>query len=158
MRAVLALLTVVAACGGSSDTPADQAATPPAPPAAAPSGASMCALLTQAEAEEILGKAPVVPSPQANGSCMYASGELMIATLPKTFSSAGEFTEFAQSEVKRANERAGQAIMTYDPVPLGDAAFHDSFSLHILKGRKALTIVADKDKAMKVAEKALPRF
>jgi hypothetical protein len=82
----------------------------------------------------------------------------MLATLPRSFGSASEFAEFAQSEVKRTNERAGQQLMTYDPVALGDGAFYDSFSLHILKGSKVLTIVADKDKALRIAEKALPRF
>jgi hypothetical protein len=158
MRAtVTAFLIAALACGGSSDTPpADQAATPPAPPPAQP--ASMCALLTQAEAEAILGKSPAAPEPQANGSCSYSAGDIMIATLPRSFGSAGEFTEFAQSEVKRTNERAGQALMAYEPVAMGDAAFYDSFSLHILKGAKVLTIVADKAKALLIAEKALPRF
>ena len=160
MRALPILLLLAAACGGSSDAPADQAATPPAPPAAprATSAAGMCALLTQAEAEEILGKAPAAPEPQPNGSCSYSTGEIMIAPLPKSFSSASEFREFAQSEVKRTNDRAKQAIMTYEPVDLGDAAFYDSFSLHILKGGQVLTIVAEKSRALRIAAKALPRW
>lgn len=156
-----ALLTLLAAgCGGSSDqAPADQPASPP--PAARTTGASadaMCALLTQAEAEAILGKSPAAPEPQPNGSCTYSSGEIMIATLPKEFGSAREFTDFAQEEVKRTNERARMDMMSYEEVPLGDAAFYDGFSVHILRGRRVLTIVADKSRALAIAAKALPRW
>ena len=131
----------------------------------------MCSLLTQAEAEAILGKSPAVPEPQPNGSCSYSSGEILIATLPKEFGSAKEFTDFAQAkvslfeafsyaqaEVKRTNERAKMDVMSFEAVALGDAAFYDGFSVHILRGRRVLTIVADKSRALAVAEKALPRW
>lgn len=159
MRPAL-LLLLATACGSSSDrVPADRPATPP--PAARPSATSaeaMCALLTQAEAEAILGKSPAAPEPQPNGSCSFSSGEIMIATLPKEFGSAKEFTDFAQAEVKRTNERAKMDMMRYEAVPLGDAAFYDGFSVHILRGRRVLTIVADKSRALAIAEKALPRW
>jgi hypothetical protein len=155
-----AFLLLLAACGGSSDrAPADQPATPPpAAPTTAGSGAAMCALLTQSEAEAILGKSPVAPEPQPNGSCSYSRGEVMIATLPREFGSAKEFTDFAQAEVKRTNDRAKMDMMSYEKIPLGDAAFYDGFSIHILRGRRALTIVADKSRALAIAEKALPRW
>ena len=157
MRPVALLALLTAACGGSADqAPADQPATPP--PAAAATGQAMCGLLTQAEAEAILGKAPAAPEPQSNGSCSYSSGEIMIATLPREFGSASEFINFAQSEVKRTNERAKMAMMSYEVVHLGDAAFYDGFSVHILRGRRVLTIVADKARALAIAEKALPRW
>ena len=160
MRRAALLVLLVAGCGGSSDqVPADQPATPP--PAAQPTATraeAMCALLTQAEAEAILGKSPAAPEPQPNGSCSYSSGDIMIATLPKEFGSAKEFTDFAQSEVKRTNERAKMDVMSYESVALGDAAFYDGFSVHILRGRRVLTIVADKSRALAIAEKALPRW
>ena len=157
MRPVALLALLTAACGGSADqAPADQPA--PAPPAAVATGQTMCALLTQGEAEAILGKAPAAPEPQSNGSCSYSSGEIMIATLPREFGSASEFINFAQSEVKRTNERAKMAMMSYEVVPLGEAAFYDGFSVHILRGRRVLTIVADKSRALAIAEKALPRW
>jgi hypothetical protein len=118
----------------------------------------MCGLLTQAEAEAILGKSPVAPEPQPSGSCSYASGDIMIATLPKQFGSVKEFTDFARAEVKRTNERAKMEVMSYEAVSLGDAAFYDGFSVHILQGGRVLTIVADKSRALAVAEKALPRW
>jgi hypothetical protein len=159
MRPAL-LLLLAAGCGGSSgQVPADHPATPP--PAARPtvtSAEAMCALLTQAEAEVILGKSPAAPEPLPNGSCSYSSGDVMIATLPKEFGSAKEFTDFAQGEVKRTNERARMDMMSYEEVPLGDAAFYDGFSIHILRGRRVLTIVADKSRALAIAEKALPRW
>ena len=154
MRPVVLLAFLTAACGGSADqAPADPPAAPP-PPA----GQAMCALLTQAEAEAILGKGPAAPEPQSNGSCSYSSGEIMIATLPREFGSTSEFINFAQSEVKRTNERAKMAMMSYEAVHLGDAAFYDGFSVHILRGRRVLTIVADKSRALAIAEKALPRW
>lgn len=118
----------------------------------------MCGLLTQAEAEAILGKSPAAPEPQPNGSCSYSSGEIVIAAVPKEFGSAKEFTDFAQEEVKRTNERAKMEVMNYQAVVLGDAAFYDGFSVHILRGRRVLTIVADKSRALAIAEKALPRW
>jgi hypothetical protein len=156
-----ALLLLLAAAGGSSSeqAPANQPGTPP--PAAQPTASraeAMCALLTQAEAEAILGKSPAMPEPQPNGSCSYSSGAIMIATLPKEFSSAKEFTDFAEAEVKRTNERAKMDLMSYEAVDLGDVAFYDGFSVHILRGRRVLTIVADKSRALAIAEKALPRW
>ena len=118
----------------------------------------MCGLLTQSEAEAILGKSSAAPEPQPNGSCSYSSGEIMIATLPKEFGSVKEFTDFAKAEVKRTNERAKMEVMSYNAVSLGDAAFYDGFSVHILGGGRVLTIVADKSRALAVAEKALPRW
>ena len=118
----------------------------------------MCSLLTQAEAEAILGKSPAAPEPQPSGSCSYSSGDIMIATLPKEFGSVKEFTDFALAEVKRTNERAKMDVMSYEEVRLGDAAFYDGFSVHILRGGRVLTIVADKSRALAVAEKVLPRW
>jgi hypothetical protein len=159
MRQRLLLLLLAAGCGGSGDeTPAAQPAGTPAAAAPVRGADAMCALLTQAEAEAILAKTPAAPEPQPNGACSYAGGVLMIATLPKEFGSAGEFTEFAQEEVKRTNERAKMEMMKYESVSIGDAAFYDGFSLHVLKGRQALTIVGDKPLALAVAEKVLPRW
>ena len=161
MRLSLSLLVILAAgCGGSSDQPpADQPdAPPPAARATASSAEAMCALLTQAEAEAILGKAPAAPEPQPNGSCSYSRGDIMIATVPKEFGSAREFTDFARDEVKRTNERAKMEVMSYEAVSLGDAAFYDGFSVHVLRGRRVLTIVADKSRALAIAEKVLPRW
>ncbi|HJR33691.1 MAG TPA: hypothetical protein VJ817_01980 [Gemmatimonadales bacterium] len=156
----LILVLLAAACGSSPDSaPAAQPATPlPATPTAGASAEVMCALLTQAEAEAILGKAPVAPEPQPNGSCSYSSGDIMIAMLPKEFGSVKEFTDFARAEVKRTNERAKMDVMSYEAVSLGDAAFYDGFSVHILRGGRVLTIVADKSRALAVAGKALPRW
>src|SRR5688500_19172958 len=102
MRPALFLL-LAAACGSSSEqAPADQPGTPA--PTACPTASraeSMCALLTQAEAEAILGKLPAAPEPQPNVSCSYSSGDNMVAALPKEFSSVKEFTEFAEAEVNR---------------------------------------------------------
>lgn len=160
MRTACLLVLLAAGCGGSSEQPPAAAPASPAPaaPASRAGAEAMCTLLTQAEAEAILGKTPATPEPQANGSCAYAGGEILLALLPKDFNSPGEFSAFAQQEVKRTNERAKMNMMTYEVVPLGDAAFYDSFSLHVLKGRHALTIVAYKPIALKVAEKALPRW
>jgi hypothetical protein len=156
MRPTLLVLLAVA-CGSSPDAvPADQPATPP--PSAPASAKVICGLLTQAEAEAILGKSPAVPEPQPSGSCSYAGGDILIAALPREFGSAKEFTEFARAEVKRTNERAKMDVMSYQEVPLGDAAVYDGFSVHILRGGEVLTIVADKSRALAVAEKALPRW
>jgi hypothetical protein len=154
------LVLFAAACGGSPDSaPADQPATPPpAAPTTSASAAAMCGLLTQAEAEAILGKSPAAPEPQPSGACSYSSGDIMIATPPKEFGSVKEFTDFALAEVKRTNERAKMDVMSYEEVHLGDAAFYDGFSVHILRGGRVLTIVADKPRALAVAEKVLPRW
>jgi hypothetical protein len=124
----------------------------------------MCSLLTQAEAEAILGRKPLPPQKQTSGDCWYASGEIMLHAIPRPFASAAELKAQVVSDVKRINDRTkakGVALnieMSEVTVPGADAAFYDSFSLHVLKGKRVLTIVGDKAIAVKVAEKAVPRW
>lgn len=134
------------------------------PPRASAQAKDMCTLLTQAEAEAILGKKPAPPEKRTSGDCWYGSGEIMLHALPRTFASPAELKALVVSEVKKINDRTKakgvpmNMEMSEATVPGADAAFYDGFSLHVLKGKRVLTIFGDKEIAVKVAEKAVPRW
>lgn len=121
----------------------------------------LCTLLTQAEAEVILGKKPVPPQPQTSGDCWYGSGTIILHALARPFTAA-ELQAQVEKTVKRINDRAKGIgpVMKAEAVtvPGAAAAYYDGLSLHVLKGQRVLTISAEKPKAVAVAEKAVPRW
>ncbi len=138
--------------------------------------ADLCALLTEAEAEAILGKPLAAPEPQPGGDCWYpeqagagGGGEIILHVLPVQFDSKEKFHAFLVKEQKDADDRlkkrmarTGATITetTVEPVPeVGEPAYYADPSLFVLKGGKVLAIfAADRAQAVQVAAKALPRF
>jgi hypothetical protein len=135
----------------------------------------LCALLTEAEAEAILGKPLAAPERKPGGDCWYpeeaggiGGGEIMLHVLPVQFDSKEKFHAFlvqetkdADAKLKKQMEGTGATIgeTTVEPVPeVGEPAYYVDPSLFVLKGGKVLAIFASRPQAVQVAAKALPRF
>jgi hypothetical protein len=132
--------------------------------------ADMCALLTQEEAAAILGAPVAAPQKGPGNACTYApqSGrgdDIMIHKLPLTFKSEQEFHAFLVEDTEKMNARLkkdlGDAVKpsTVDPVPeVGTPAYYVNPTLVILKDGRVLSIAAEREQAVAVAAKAVPRF
>jgi hypothetical protein len=137
--------------------------------------ANLCALLTEAEAEGIVGKALAAPEPQRGGDCWYperpgagAGGEIILHLLLERFDTKEKFHAFILKEVQAADESMKKAVeeaggtmkeTAVEPVPEVEApAYYADPTLFVLKGGKVLAIAAPRPQAVAVAAKALPRF
>jgi hypothetical protein len=162
LRGISAGLVVALTCGDSL-----------AHPAAAQ--ADLCALLTEAEAEAIVGKPLAAPERQPGGDCWYpekagagGGGEIMLHVYPYRFDSKEKFHAFLVMEVKAADESMKKAVegaggtfkeTVVEPVPEVKApAYYADPTLFVLKGGKVLGIVASRPQAVAVAAKAVPRL
>ena len=132
-----------------------------------------CALLTQAEAEQILGTRIGPPTKGGSGECHYGeeggSAELVVYPMMLGFDSKEEFhafvkkdTEDMNARMKKSLEKTGATVKEtqVEPVPnVGDAAYFVEPSLLILSHGQVLSITAaDRDQAVAVAGKVVPRF
>lgn len=144
-------------------TPAHPSSAPPDP----------CALLTKAEAEAILGKSIPAPSKGGSGECHYgdpgAAVEIVVYPMMLAFKSNEEFHAFVVQDTKELNERTKENLkgtgatvkeIAVEPVPqVGDAAYYVEPSLLVLRKGRVLSITAaDKDQAVTVAGKVVPRL
>jgi hypothetical protein len=144
----------------------------PGTPTIAP-GPDVCALLTEAEAEEILGKQLPAPQPQSTGDCWYTTepgsmGEIILSVLPVQFKSKDAFHAFLLKEtnetnarIKKAMEKSGVTVKetVVEPVPeVGAPAYYAEPGLFVLIGTQVLGIYATREQAVAVAAKAVPRF
>jgi hypothetical protein len=144
-------------------------------PHPAPAQADLCALLTEAEAEAIVGKPLAAPERQRGGDCWYpekagagGGGEIMLHVFPYRFDSKEKFHAFLLKEHKAADESMKKAVegaggtfkeTVVEPVPEVEApAYYADPTLFVLKGGKVLAIVGSRPQAVAVAAKALPRF
>jgi hypothetical protein len=135
----------------------------------------LCALLTEAEAEEIVGKPLAAPEKRPNGDCWYpeqagagGGGEIMLHVFPHRFDSKEKFHAFLVEEVKAMDESMKKAMegtgatineTAVEPVPEVKApAYYADPTLFVLEGGRVLGIAASRPHAVAVAAKALPRF
>jgi hypothetical protein len=131
----------------------------------------LCSLLTETEAEAILGKKLDPPQPQKGGDCWYLREggkdfpdvEIMLSVLPVYLKSEGEFDAFVAEQVKDMNEKMKQAGATVDFTAervkdVGAPAYFVDPGLYVLQGGRVLVIAAELPKAVAIAGKALPRF
>jgi hypothetical protein len=135
--------------------------------------ANPCDLLTQAEAEAILGQPTAAPTTGGSGECHYATKDgmvdLIVYLMPLQFRSKEEFHAFVVKDTERMNarirksmEKTGATVKetTVDPVPEVEApAYYVDPSLLVLtKTGRVLNVVADgRAQAVAVAAKALGR-
>jgi hypothetical protein len=144
-----------------------------APARASSAPADPCALLTKAEAEAILGKSIPTPSKGRSGECHYGDPgdavEIVVYPMMLAFASKEEFHAFVVQDTKDMNERMKKNLKgtgatvketAVEPVPgVGDAAYYVEPSLLVLRNGRVLNITAaDKDQAMAVAGKVVPRL
>jgi hypothetical protein len=173
LHGIAAGLLAAFACGDSPRevAAARQADAPPKPAARGP--IDVCALLTQAEAEAILGKPIGPPQKGGGGECHYetdpGNGDIMIAVLPLGFKSKEAFHAFLVKDTEAMNARIKKNLKgtgataketAVEPVPeVGLPAYYVDPSLVILKNGQVLNIIAaDRRQAVAVAAKAVPRF
>jgi hypothetical protein len=132
-----------------------------------------CALLTQAEAEAILGKPIAAPEQGSGSQCSYTaqtgSGDIMLHVLPLEFGSKEEFHAFLVKDTEAMNARLKKSFKNtgaapketaVEPVPeVGSPAYYVDPTLVVFKEGRVLSILAaDRKQAVAVAAKALPRF
>lgn len=132
-----------------------------------------CALLTKAEAEAILGTSIPAPSKGGSGECHYGDPggavEIVVYPMMLAFKSNEEFHAFVVQDTKELNERTKKSLegtgatvkdIAVEPVPrVGDAAYYVEPSLLVLRKGRVLSITAaDKDQAVTVAGKVVPRL
>jgi hypothetical protein len=170
VHGIAAGMVIVLTCGDSRK----DSATAAQPPVRAAAQADLCALLTEAEAEAILGKPLAAPERQPGGDCWYleqaGSGapEIILHVLPFGSDSKEKFHAFLVEETKALNASTKKAMegtgatvkeTIVEPVPEVDApAYYADPSLFVLKGGQVLAIFADRPQAVQVAAKVLPRF
>jgi hypothetical protein len=132
----------------------------------------MCSLLTEQEAEEILGKRLEPPQKQRGGDCWYLNeggkdfGDvvLILSALPVQMRSRAEFDRFMADQVKKLNEALAKAGAKGEPFTaepeqgVGAPAYYVDPGLYVLKGARILMIGCDRPLAVRIASKALPRF
>jgi hypothetical protein len=167
-RSVCAVIIVCTACGGDDQLEKDLAAASDlaaSGPAASVSDVDPCSLVTESEAEQVVGRDLVAPARQGR-SCQYLSSsgapEVIIAFVPATLRNRSEFDRFMRDQVDEVNERlAAQGVgeMTLDVVNgLPEPAYH-ALALYVYRGGKVLSIAAgDKDREVAIAALALPRW
>jgi len=163
---MLAGLALALSCG---DAP--KAAGAEARPAHSP--LDPCTLLTQEEAEAILRTATAPPEPRGASLCRYGSPdgqvEVLLGVLSREFASREEFDAMIEKDTERMNERmkkgfehtgATPPLSAAVPAPeVGSPAYYVDPTLVVLKGRRAVSIVAaDRAQAVAVALKVLPRM
>ena len=155
----------------------------PGPSLAAPSVRSMpigsatlppdlCSLITEQEAETILGRRLEPPQKQTNGDCWYlkeggkdfGAVVLIISMLPVRMSSAQEFDRFMADQVNDLNESMKKVGAKGPPFEaertreLNAPAYFVDPGLYVLKGGRVLVIAIEQQQALAIAAKALPRF
>jgi hypothetical protein len=161
-------LALMLACGDSGPergASAQESARRPLP-----ASVDMCGLLTQEEATAILGTPSAAPEKGAGNSCSFTAqsgrGNIMLHMLSLGFGSKQEFHAFVVKDTEKMNARIKKSLgdvvkpSTVDPVPqVGDAAYYVDPTLVILKDGRVLSIAAaDRNQAVAVAAKAVPRF
>jgi hypothetical protein len=141
-------------------------------PGAAPQG-DACALLTRTEAEAILGQPIGAPAKGGSGECHYgeagSSAEIVVYPMMLGFKSKDEFHAFVAKDTEEMNARMKESMKNtgatvketaVEPVSqVGDAAYYVDPSLIVLARGRVLNITAgNREQAVAVAEKVLPRF
>src|SRR5687768_5165447 len=119
IHSVAAGLVLALACGDAKGTADTLGRAKPAStnPAGTATPADLCSLLTEAEAEAILGKKLEPPQRQKGGDCWYlreggndfGDVELILSVLPTHLRSESEFDKFIAEQVKDLNENMRKA-------------------------------------------------
>jgi hypothetical protein len=173
LQGIAAGLLVALACGDSAKDAA-QAKRPDTlqTPSRAAGPADYCKLLTETEAEAIVGKALDPPQTKPGGDCWYmkAGGsdfgdvDLMLTVQSLGIHSKSQFADMVAEQAEKMNaamKKAGAQDAGFKAEPVqgvGEAAYYLDPSLLVLVGDRVLNIVAPQSQAVAVAAKALPRL
>ena len=171
---IAALITV-----GSCDKPqADSAVasaaseTTPASPATRAVQVDLCSLVTEAEAEAILGKGLAAPQRQPNGHCWYmreggsdfGDVEFILSFISAYPRSEAEFDSFVAEQVKNLNEsmkKSGVGAVQFTAEPardVGAPAYFIDPGLYVLTGNRILAVSLGGPNGVAIAKTALARM
>jgi hypothetical protein len=140
-----------------------------------PAALDRCSLVTESEAEKILGKRLAAPQTQPNRDCWYlregGSGfgavEFIISVPPGQVKSEKDFHTMIADQVKRMNARLkkrgagipGMPEFTATPAPgVGAPAYFIDPGLYALKGNTVLVVGLGGAKGVAIAKTALKRM
>jgi hypothetical protein len=158
---------LLCACGGSGDSQSTPNRAQGTPKKARPvASIDICSLLTQSEAEEILGKKLQPPQRQSGGDCWYGSQpgnpDVILSFLPVYPRSRSDFDAFIAKEVADLNakmKKLGAKESTIEPVrELSEPAYYVDPSLFVFRNNRVLGIFAERPQAIAIATKAIPRW
>ncbi len=129
-----------------------------------------CALVTEQEAEAILGRGLEPPRPQGNFDCWYlreggndfGDVEVITSVAVDVLRSPAEFDAQVAKGIHDLNaslKAAGGATSELERVNgVGDGAFYAAPSLFVLRNGRMISVVASKPIAVAFAGKAVPRM
>ena len=167
---------LTSACS-KAETDAKTEASSSEPAAAAPAGptamiSDVCALITQAEAEGVLGKKLAPPQKQAGGDCWYMreggtdfGAVEFILSVPTYVESEKAFDDMIADQTRRMNERmkksgmGGVVNFTAEKAPgVGAPAYFIDPGLYVLKGKAVLAVGLGGEKGVSLAKIAVGRM
>jgi hypothetical protein len=175
LKRIVVGLVLVMACdkGGSESTPAATSESAPAASARrATPPVDLCSLVTEAEAESIVGKSLAPPQKQSGGDCWYlreggsdfGDVEFILSFISAYPRSEKEFDELVREQVKDMNEsmkKAGAAAVQFTAEPardVGAPAYFIDPGLYVLKGNRILAVGLGGEKGVAIAKTALARM
>jgi hypothetical protein len=119
-----------------------------------------CTLVTQAEAETIMGEKLAHPT-MRSGGCWFGES-LAFSFVPLSPASSAEFEAIIKKDVDRLNakmRKLGAKESTIDRVTDLDApAFYVDPTLLVYRNQRVLSVFADRPRAIAAARKALERW
>ena len=174
-RRILAGLMLVIACdkAASESAPAATAASAPAGPARrAMPAVDLCSLVTEAEAESILGKSLAPPQKQKSGDCWYlreggsdfGDVEFILSLIGANPQSEKEFDDFVAEQVKDLNEAmkkggVGAVAFTAEPARgVGAPAYFIEPGVYVFTGNRILAVALGGEKGVAIAKTAVARM
>ncbi|MEO8193741.1 MAG: hypothetical protein ABI681_07810 [Gemmatimonadales bacterium] len=174
MRGITAGLVVLMACDkpAADSSPAVAESSAQATPVARAAAVDLCSLVTEAEAEGILGKSLAAPQKQRGGDCWYMKEggsdfgdvEFILSFISAYPRSEAEFHSFVAEQVKDMNEsmkKAGVGMAQYTAEPardVGAPAYFIDPGLYVLKGNRILAVGLGGTKGVEIAKVALARL
>ncbi len=171
-------LVLVTACDKAANESAPVASGASAPAATATPvrrgspPVDLCSLVTEAEAEAILGKSLAPPQKQRGGDCWYlreggsdfGDVEFILSFIAAYPRSEKEFDEFVAEQVSQINanmKKSGVGMVQFTAEPardVGAPAYFIDPGLYVLKGNRILGVGLGGEKGVAIAKAALPRI
>ena len=175
LKRIVVGLVLVMACdkGGSESAPAATAASAPTAPARRVLPAvDLCSLVTESEAESILGKRLEPPQKQKSGDCWYlreggsdfGAVEFILSLIGANPQSEKEFDDFVAEQVKDLNEamkKGGLAAVPFTAEPargVGAPAYFIDPGVYVFTGNRILAVGLGGEKGIAIAKTAVARM
>src|SRR5688572_5792073 len=175
LRTLTAGVALIMGCdkAASETAPAEVAGAAPAAPARRGSPpVDLCSLVTEAEAESILGKSLAPPQKQSGGDCWYlreggsdfGDVEFMLSFISAYPRSEKGFDEIVAEQVRNMNENmkkggVGAVQFTAEPARgVGAPAYFIDPGLYVFTGNRILAVALGGEKGIAIAKTAMGRI